>query len=124
MILTGMAMLHGTKRDPEAVLSAKETQTYQSFASALQDLTDGKTGVGVSSANQIAALLGEIKDAILIRDEETITPNIDIDVTFESGVISSDYDMDQAIRKAKQEIQQEFVDITLKTGKTGVSRRG
>ena len=111
---TGPAWLDGTKTRPEAVLNASQTSflrndllgnqrdSLKSIVLALQD-SIGNTASGNSSNDSY-------NDSINIEN---------IEVTFESGVISSDYDM----KRASALFKDELVKIARKSGNRNVTRR-
>ena len=108
---TGPAWLDGTKTKPEAVLNAAQTSflrndllgnqrdSLKSIVLALQDSINN-TATGDSTVN----------DGMVIEN---------IEVTFETGTISSDYDM----KRASAIFKDELVKLARKSGNRSVTRR-
>lgn len=110
---TGPAWVDGTKAHPESILSADQTaflredllgNSNTSLKSILATVADSFGG-NISTNNN-----SRTDDSVVIEN---------IDVTFESGVIDSDYDM----KRASDMFKDELVRIARKSGNRNVSRR-
>lgn len=110
---TGPAWVDGTKARPESILSADQTaflredllgNSNTSLKSILATVADSFGG-NISTNNN-----SRTDDSVVIEN---------IDVTFESGVIDSDYDM----KRASDMFKDELVRIARKSGNRNVSRR-
>ena len=91
---TGPAWVDGTPAQPEAFLSAKDTQIISNFTDVLRSLY---TSIGSSNSQQLNPSIGDT--------------HIEVHINIEN--VASDYDVDQAVERVKQDI----IDAANQTGR-------
>ena len=110
---TGLAMLHGSKTNPETVLSAPETKLWK------EDILSGKRG---SLTNSLVNFSNMVHDMTAVGAEGTAksgdTINIDNAVVNMNATIANDYDA----RRAGQNALEEMVKIARKSGTQSIRR--
>ena len=91
---TGPAWVDGTPAQPEAFLSAKDTQMISNFTDVLRSLY---TSIGFSNSQQVNPSIGDT--------------HIEVHINIEN--VASDYDVDSAVERVKQDI----IDAANQTGR-------
>ena len=90
---TGPAIVHGTKRKPEAVLNPKQTAIFQE----LVDHLDPNFGSRMSKPTSNTRIVDKVPTSSTISIEK---------VVFETGTIANDYGVKRAVAVFKNEIEE------------------
>ena len=107
---TGPAWVDGTKKQPEAFLNAKQTAFLR------EDLLGNSKTSLLSIVSELREILDNTSSSI---DNSNSVVIENIELNFESGVISNDY----SAKRAGDMAMQEILKIARKTGANTISRR-
>lgn len=107
---TGMAMLHGTSSEPEAILNASDTKLFR----------EKLFGNGDFSLRQAIATIDLLRDQIASTTNNNSSVDFNgVTINISSDVIANDYDAQRAGRN----IFDEMIKLSRKSTMLGVSRR-
>lgn len=111
---TGLAMLHGTKQKPEAVLNAEQTAFLR------EDLLSNSRNSLMSIVQELQSLYSNVRTNTLATADTGDTYSFEnVTLNFEAGTISNDY----SARRAGEQVWDELLSMARKSGNVRVSRR-
>ena len=110
---TGPAWLDGTKKKPEAVLNASQTNFLKN------DLLGNKNNSLMSIVSQLQDTFGNTATGIASTSTDDSVNIENVSINFNAGTISNDYDA----RRAGELVKEEMLRIARKAGNRSVSRR-
>lgn len=110
---TGLAMLHGTKRRPEAVLNADQTAFLR------EDLLGKSRDSLMNIVRELQSLYSSTRAASMVAPAGDTYNFENVSLNFEPGTISNDY----SARRAGEQVWDELLSMARKSGNVRVSRR-
>lgn len=110
---TGLAMLHGTKRRPEAVLNADQTAFLR------EDLLGKSRDSLMNIVRELQSLYSSTRATSMVAPAGDTYNFENVSLNFEPGTISNDY----SARRAGEQVWDELLSMARKSGNVRVSRR-